>query len=172
SLKMLQSRLQPETAPDAKRAAGWIQDLGDAEFAVRAQAMKEIRHCARTISHLLRAALVDKPPLEVKRRLHQLLAELDLSEAMTPAWLRQWRALEALERTNSPPAAAIVKILAAGAPDAWLTRHAAAAERRLFDHDPKRAVPDKWHDGGESPPNQGVEVHKSGPFTALIGALR
>jgi hypothetical protein len=133
TLKMLEARLQPETAPDAKRAAGWIRDLGDAKFAVRAEAMKEIRRSARTISHLLRAALADKPPLEVERRLDQLLAESALPEAMTPARLRQWRALETLERINSPAAAALVKTLAGGAPDAWLTRHAAAVERRLVD---------------------------------------
>lgn len=142
SLKMLAARLEPETAPDPKQAAAWIRDLGDAKFAVRAQAMKEIRRCARTVGHLLRAALEDKPPLEVERRLRLLLAEIVQPEAMTPARLRQRRALEALERINSLAAADLVKSLASGAPEAWLTRQAAAVERRLGDTS-KRAVPEE-----------------------------
>jgi WD40 repeat protein len=146
SVKMLQARMQPERAPDPKVAAGWIRDLGDANFAVRTKAMSEIRPCGRMISHLLRAALADNPPVEVQRRLQLLLAEIAQPEAMTPARMRQWRALEALEQINTPAAAAIAKTLAGGAPEAWLTKQAAAVERRMFDHLRKHAAPDKKHE--------------------------
>jgi WD40 repeat protein len=145
-VKMLQARMQPERAPDPKGAAGWIRDLGDANFAVRTKAMSEIRPCGRMISHLLRAALADNPPVEVQRRLQLLLAEIAQPEAMTPARMRQWRALEALEQINTPAAAAIAKTLAGGAPEAWLTKQAVALERRLFDQLRKRAAPDKKHE--------------------------
>jgi hypothetical protein len=79
----------------------------------------------------LRAALADRPQLELQRRLQLLLAEFARPEAMTPARIRQWRALEVLEQIKTSAAGAIVKTMAAGAPEAWFTRQAAAVEQRL-----------------------------------------
>ena len=49
----------------------------------------------------------------------------------SPEWLRALRALEALERINTPAAHQVFEMLAKGPPHAWLTQEAQAARERL-----------------------------------------
>ena len=71
-------------------------------------------------------------------RLEGLLRELPDVPLPVEA-LRQSRALLVLEWLDSPEAVELLQTLARGEPDAWLTREAAAAVRRVSERpSPKR----------------------------------
>jgi hypothetical protein len=76
----------------------------------------------------LRREWKEAASLEVRRRLGQVLDRL---EAGPPEVLRGVRAVEALEWMGTPAARKLLGELADGAPDAVLTREAAAARERM-----------------------------------------
>jgi hypothetical protein len=78
----------------------------------------------------LRVAFKTAGPLELRRRLERLLADIDHKEA-SAEWLRQLRALQILELADSAQARELLHGLANGAPGARLTRAAQAACDRL-----------------------------------------
>ena len=75
-------------------------------------------------------ALEEKPNLEVRRRLEELLSK---SEEVTPKSLQQHRAIATLEWIGTADAVALLRTLAEGAPRARPTIEARAALKRLKD---------------------------------------
>src|SRR5262249_62190196 len=70
------------------------------------------------------------PPLEVRRRLEQLLDGPKMRH-WSPEMVRQLRALHALELMGTPEARRLLERVADGLPEVRLTQEAKAALRRL-----------------------------------------
>jgi len=130
ALSLLRKYLRPAVALDAKQVARLVRDLDSDRFQAREQATKEFEELGEIAIPALQKALVDNPPLEVKRRLAELMDKLNTSNPSGQT-VRQIRAVEVLETIGSPEACELLKTLAGGAPPARLTQEAAAALRRL-----------------------------------------
>jgi hypothetical protein len=92
--------------------------------------MKELAGEEELAAPALRKVLEGKPSLEVRKRVESLLDAL--KEPVTSSEkLRLLRAVETLERADSPEARALLERLAQGTPEARLTREAKAALQRL-----------------------------------------
>ena len=129
TLPYLRERLKPVSAPDLKRVRQLVEMLDSDDFATRQKAAEELEQHADTAAGLLRQIVEkEKPSLEVRRRLQQILDGIDNK----PETLRAVRAVEVLEWIGSPDAVRLVGELANGAADARLTREAAAAKKRLM----------------------------------------
>jgi hypothetical protein len=126
AVRLMEQHLKPVPRADAKRVADAVRDLDSDRFPVRDQAAKELERLGEVAEPALRRVLLDKPSLEVRRRVQQLLDRL---AGMEP--LRRSRALEVLEQVDSPESRRLLTALAHGAPQARLTREAQAALDRL-----------------------------------------
>jgi hypothetical protein len=132
AVAVVRRRLQPTHAVDEKRVAGLLADLDSNEFAVRESAQKELEKFGEVAAPACRKTLRGDPSAEVRRRLDALL-EKEAREAREPSpdRLRALRAVEILERIGTPEAQQALRLLAAGAPGARLTREAKASLERL-----------------------------------------
>jgi WD40 repeat protein len=128
-LPLLRKHLRPVPAYDARQVARWVADLDSEEFAVRQRASRELEKLDELAEPALKRAK-DSPSAEVRRRVQLLLERLARAEDM-PERLRLTRALEALERMDTAESRRLLRDLAAGAPEAWLTREAQGTLRRL-----------------------------------------
>jgi uncharacterized protein with WD repeat len=126
----LASRLRPVVAIPPERIASWVADLNSDDFAARQKASAELARAGEQAAPALRKALTVRPSPELNRRAKELLAKVRGQE-QSPARLHEGRALMALELMGTPAAREVLRALAAGAPEAWLTREANAALRRL-----------------------------------------
>jgi WD40 repeat protein len=124
----LRSRLRP-VAPDPA-VARWLRELDDPRFAVRERASAELVKCGQRAVPALRARLEQPLPLEVRRRIEQVLARIQPVEN-SPELRQAVRAVAVLECHGSPAARQLLQELAGGAAGARLTREAQAALRRL-----------------------------------------
>jgi hypothetical protein len=113
---------------EAAHVKAWVQDLNSDDFAVRQKSTDELTKLGEAAEQQLRQALESQPPVETERSLRQLLDRLGNN---SPHLLQQSRALELLERINTPEARQLLQKLATGAPEARLTREAKAALERL-----------------------------------------
>jgi RNA polymerase sigma factor (sigma-70 family) len=129
AVPFLRERLNPVPAADAARIARLLGELAADDFAVRERAMEELRKVADRAEPALRKALAAGPGPEVRRKLEELLGSLEVSTGGER--LRTWRALETLERIGNGEARGLLRKLAGGDPEAWLTREAQAALGRL-----------------------------------------
>jgi WD40 repeat protein len=125
---LLAERLRPAPPPDAQRIARLIADLDSDEFAPRDEATKELEKIGETTLPALRKTLAGTPPLEVRRRVEKLVANL---EALNPERLRVLRAVETLEYLATPQARQVLRALAKGAAGPRQTTEARAALARL-----------------------------------------
>lgn len=129
-LPLLRDLLKPVAPADAARLKRLIADLDDDDFGVREKATTELEQVGEQAGPALRKALEGKPSAELKRRVEFLLDQ-QMSTSASPERLRQMRALEALEHMDAPEARELLERLAKGAPEAWLTKEAKAALKRL-----------------------------------------
>src|SRR5262249_37780219 len=105
ALTLLRPRLKPVESVDDKRIERWIADLDAGEFAAREKATKELRKLGELAEPALRKALASRPTLEMSRRLQGLLDDIAQHQwHPTPEILRQLRAIEVLERIDTPEA--------------------------------------------------------------------
>lgn len=130
ALPILREHLQPVKGIEAKRAEGWLAALGSPNFAEREAATRELERHADQIEATLVRFLADKPPLEARKRVEDVLAEFD-GPVTDPARLQSLRGLEVLEFLGDAEARKLLKTLAGGAAAAELTREAAASLERL-----------------------------------------
>jgi hypothetical protein len=130
ALPFLQQRLTPARAVDPERLRRLIADLDSEQFTVRKAAFADLRKLDLLAEPALRKALEGKPPLESRRRIEELLAEMQGPVTMSAA-RQNVRAVAVLEHMESDEARHLMKKLAAGAPEARLTREARAALDRL-----------------------------------------
>jgi hypothetical protein len=115
----------------------WKKSLPSREIrcdspAVRDKAQREIRKLGEVAVPALRQALKDQPALEVKRRLQDLLAELEPKlVGGPPERLRELRAVQVLESIGTSEAQQVLQGLVKGVPGARLTMEVQTALARL-----------------------------------------
>jgi hypothetical protein len=133
AVPLLKTRVRP-VAPiaDPKQLARWIADLDNESFAVREKAQGELESLGEPAIPALRRALADRPPLETKQRLHQILAAVEPRLGTSSRrQLRQVRAVQLLELIATAEAQQVLHSLAKGAAEVSLTCEAQAALERL-----------------------------------------
>jgi RNA polymerase sigma factor (sigma-70 family) len=129
ALPLLRRGLAPEKI-DQRWLAARLADLDNDSFATREAATRELTRIAETVEAELRHELGRSPSLEVRRRLQRILGFSRLA-VPAPGVLRRLRAVVVLERIGSEEARRLLRELAAGAPQARLTRAAKASLERL-----------------------------------------
>jgi WD40 repeat protein len=136
SVPFLRTVLLPHPPIDQRRLKPLLTDLDSASFAVREQARKELAGFGELAEPAMLRVLEDKPSLEVRRRVLELLEEIE-KERKSPDSLRLLRATTVLERIGTAEAAKLLRRLAGGAAEARVSREAAAALERLTRRNPK-----------------------------------
>jgi RNA polymerase sigma factor (sigma-70 family) len=129
SVAFLIDRLRPAPQTGPEQIRRWIADLDSDEYAVRQTAMKELAMLEEQAGPLLRERLAAKPPLEVRKRVEELLSQTKILHAGEV--VRGVRAMAVLEQICTPEARRLLERLAQGAPEARLTREAKASLKRL-----------------------------------------
>jgi WD40 repeat protein len=130
ALPWLRKHLRPAPAVDSRRIADLVAALDSPTFKERQKAAAALEEFGALAEPALRKALAGEPPLELRRRADLLLARIE-QLAPLPAELRALRAVMALEMIGSDDGRRLLEALARGAPEARLTREAAAALGRL-----------------------------------------
>jgi WD40 repeat protein len=130
AVEWIAARIAPARAPDPARVQALIADLDHNEFATRERATAELRDLGPVVAASLREVVAKSSSTEARRRAGDLLREMEKG-VLSPRELRALRAVEVLEWIATPDACARLHELAKGAPDASLTREAAAACKRL-----------------------------------------
>jgi RNA polymerase sigma factor (sigma-70 family) len=131
SLPFLGERLRPAARPDARQQkdiARLVADLNADDFAARERATAGLEELGSVAEPALRDALDARPGPEARRRIEGLLKAVGQPAGER---LRTLRALEAVERAGTAEARDLLRRLAGGAPRAWLTDEARAANERL-----------------------------------------
>jgi RNA polymerase sigma factor (sigma-70 family) len=124
------ARLTPAAQPDPARVKALIADLDKDDFATRARATANLKELWPATAAALGEVVAKSSTLEARRRAEGIIREME--KAITPpGTLRALRAAEVLEWIATKEARALLLELAKGAPDAQLTRDAAAACKRL-----------------------------------------
>jgi WD40 repeat protein len=118
------------TAVSEKEIARLLTDLGNKHFKIRENARKELAQLAELAEPALRALLKANPSLEQRARVEKLLARFR-EPIRDGDKLRALRAVELLELAGSLEAIDVLQTLADGAENAYVTREAQAALRRL-----------------------------------------
>jgi hypothetical protein len=126
----LKTRIKPVPLLDQDRLARLIADLESAGFDQRKQAEVALARLGELAEPKLRQRLAEKPPLEVRQRIEQLLEKV-AGPATEPEPLRALRAVELLEHIGTAEARALLQMLGKGAPEARVTQAANAALKRL-----------------------------------------
>jgi WD40 repeat protein len=130
AVAFLRWRLRPAAVADAKAVGKHVEDLGSAEFPVRAKAEQALEAMGRAAVPAMWTALAKGPSLEVRLRLKKLLAKAE-REPASPEVLRGLRALQALEGFASLEVQGLLEELAKGNPHEQLRVAAAAALERV-----------------------------------------
>jgi dipeptidyl aminopeptidase/acylaminoacyl peptidase len=129
----LAKRLKPAPKADAQQAKTvqeWMKKLDDDDFDTREKAVEELAKLGAAARPALQKALDDSPSAEARQRISGLLEKQNKSGSQ-PDELRGVRAIEALELIHTDAAKELLKGLEEGAPEASLTREAAASCQRL-----------------------------------------
>jgi WD40 repeat protein len=130
AVPLLRERLKPAVATDPEFIGRMITDLASERFPVRQKAMSALERNLEAAEAALRKVLEGKPPLELRRRVEQLLEKHEKG-ALTAEQLRGLRALTVLEQAGTTEAQQLLETLAKGAPELFQTREAQATLRRL-----------------------------------------
>ena len=129
AVSFLSEKLLPVTTADPAVIARLIKDLDSRRFPAREQAMHQLAQLGGQAEAALRKTLSSRPSAEVAKRLKELLARLE-RPTLSPRELRAARALELLEQIDAPGSRRLLRVVAGGAPGAWLTREAREAVDR------------------------------------------
>jgi RNA polymerase sigma factor (sigma-70 family) len=125
AIPFLASKLKPTASADAKAVARLIAELDSDRFSERDRASRELEKLGDSATALCRAAAARDVTPETRRRLEALLEKTDRERrALSSERLRIIRALEALELSGAPEARQLLRQLAAGAVDAFMTHEA------------------------------------------------
>ena len=129
AVALLGRNLKPAAAPDRRRIAALVADLGSDRFAVRDAASKGLAALGEWAETALRKAAAG-PDAEARNRAGRLLKAIE-TPIRDGVRLRAIRSAEALEMAGTDDARRLLAWLATGAPEATLTREASASLRRL-----------------------------------------
>jgi WD40 repeat protein len=121
----------PEQSADDKRVTRLIHELDAKQFDVRQQAYDELETLGKAAELPLRQALATKPPLEVSRRIEDLLAKLKGPSVLTSQQWQAKRGIEVLAAIGTPEAQQILKTLANEQGSSWFASEANAALERV-----------------------------------------
>ena len=138
TVPFLKKQLKPVAALDArqrKQMSQWIADLDSPQFETRQKAAMELEKLGDLAEPALRAALADKPSLEVRNRVKPILENLEPSRS--PQRMQALRAVEVLEHLATSEAQELLRTLAGGTPSHPLTREAKMALQRLNRNPPQ-----------------------------------
>jgi hypothetical protein len=130
AVKLFQSHLRAAPALEDDKLKRLIADLDDEAQPTRTKASAELAEIGVAAKPALENALKGTPSKEQQLRIESLLRRL-ADDTPTAAQLRQLRAVEVLERLDTPEARSLLKSLAEGRADARLTRAAMEARARL-----------------------------------------
>jgi WD40 repeat protein len=130
AVALLRARLRPVSRPDQAKIERLIAALNDDRFEVRKRAAEDLARLGELAEPALRKARAGRPSLEVRRRIDDLLSQIEGPVADADQ-LRVLRSIEALERIGTADARQLLETLAAGAPESRLTRDARRALERL-----------------------------------------
>jgi RNA polymerase sigma factor (sigma-70 family) len=125
SLAVLKKALKPAPPAPVDNIAQLIGDLDSGTFAVRAKATRALEELGEAAEAALWRVLANHPPLEIQRRVEQVLQKRDHDV------IRQLRALEVLGQIATPEAQRVLEALLAGTPNPRIARAATAALQRL-----------------------------------------
>jgi len=129
AVALLRSRIKRVTnAPTNAILDRLVAELGDAKFAARERAARELDQLGEAAVAGVRDRL-GKLDLETHRRLARFLDKHDPTTLM-PTTLREIRALEILEQINDVESRSFLEELSMGSPNARLSRAAAASLAR------------------------------------------
>jgi HEAT repeat protein len=137
AVALLRERLRPPKTLAPERIARLIGDLDSDDYDARERASTELTEAVECAAPALRRALAADPPLEMRRRLEELLAGLDPTSM--PEQRRRLRAVRLLEEMGGRDAHELLERLARGDARFTLTREAVSALHRL-DHPEKDHV--------------------------------
>ncbi|HTU92920.1 MAG TPA: sigma-70 family RNA polymerase sigma factor [Gemmataceae bacterium] len=129
AVPLLRQRSHPAPTPDAKLVEGLIRDLDSEDFETRIKAMEELEKIVDGAEAALRKKLTEKPSLEMRQRIKQVLSKLE--PAASAERLRALRAIQVLEYVGTAETREHLRTLAKGVPNARLTQEAKAALKRL-----------------------------------------
>jgi RNA polymerase sigma factor (sigma-70 family) len=124
SAPFLKERLHLPSAT-AEELAKFIADLDSNQFAVRQKAAKSLEELQNVARPALLKALDSSIPLEVRRRIEQIVTQIDKEV------IRTLRAVEALEHIGTAEARQVLEALAANAPSPRVSEAARGALERL-----------------------------------------
>src|SRR5262249_35171086 len=119
-VSFLKRHLKPAPEGETREIRRLIDDLSNKAFAVRSRALTRVKGLGLGAAPLVRKYLEQTPPLGMRRRLAEVLADPNNRPVSGDA-VRVLRALAALEHSGTPEARALLRSLAAGAAGAWLT---------------------------------------------------
>ncbi len=134
AIRFLKERLRPASPASAEQIRPLLADLDSDEFSKRQTAAARIQEMGHRAEKWLKEALEASPSLEKRRRLEELLNNLE--KPPSGERLRHLRALAVLERIGTPEAQQVLKTLAQGIPEAPRTREAKASLERLASRPP------------------------------------
>jgi hypothetical protein len=131
----LSKYLPASPIPEAKIKA-LVAQLDSPRFAVREKASQQLLQMSILAEPILVKAAKNPASQEASDRIEALLAKLEKMKTKGPEILsgeplREWRAVEVLERIDTPAATCLLQRLATGTPDFVLKREACAAMQRL-----------------------------------------
>ena len=131
TVRFLDTRLKPVVV-DFQQIDKFIHDLDDNSFDRRKTATDELGKMEEAPEPKLRQILAGKASLEIRRRVEDLLKEIDRNKREpSPQQLQPLRAVEVLEHIGTPEANDILARLAQGTPGLRLTEDAKASLERL-----------------------------------------
>jgi WD40 repeat protein len=131
TLRIFRDRLRPAAEAPGEKVRRLIIDLDAGEYAHRETATKELTALRGQARPALREILQSSPSAELRRRIEFILDTRSISGEE----IRHVRAVETLERIGNADAQDLLRKLATGMPEAWLTREAQASLRRLTHRD-------------------------------------
>jgi hypothetical protein len=130
AVRLFAGHLKPVSF-DPTEARRWAAELDDRSFATREHAFQQLARLGELAYGVLRETLEKGASVEVKARIRRLLAARHPILIESKDMLRAYRAIEVLERIDSPQARELLDQLASGAAEATVTRHAQTARVRL-----------------------------------------
>jgi hypothetical protein len=129
ALPWIREQLHPVKPIEAARVRQWIAELDSDDFAVREAALQKLVQADRQIVPALRQTLENKPSLEARRRIEEVLRQL--VKYPPSEMLRSQRAIAVLEKIGSAEARQVLQELTQGAPTARETQAARESLQRL-----------------------------------------
>lgn len=131
SASFLRQQLRPVPSIDVRTISRFVADLDSDSFETRQRASEQLEKLVELAEPALRRALQDKPPLERRRRIDQLLEKIAVQrDTPSPERLRMLRTVETLELMDTAAARQVLEEYAKGAAAADLTNEAKAARAR------------------------------------------